>query len=991
MMKKGLLVLVGASLLMGLVSCGNNSAHNLSNYSYSSYSIPDIGSSSDAGGGEEGGDAYVYKGHVRIYYRNDESSYATRRIYVWATGLDGTEYKFDGSDDYGVYKDFDLSAAPFGDLTLSSLSFIIKYAGTWAGQSSDTLVPFSKYKATETTDSGGNPLLVVYSSDTGNGSVDCYAARSEAEGDRLESAAFSDWKTLRLSGTGKADGRAASEIGKISSYEIYAFTADYYALSDIKQGLQKGDYLVAEGKPSSNSVDVTFANDITPSLHYLVECVFASDTTKTKRKAASFVSLYGTQKFIDEYTYGGSDLGLSYTSDAKWQWKLWAPTAYKVDAYVYIGGTPQALDPANASTDDDHTIVHLTAGEKGLWTGTREIDSAYNFYTYMVYNEAGSAETIDPYAKACGVNGVRTAILSPAALASTDPSGFRASLKNLPAIKNLNELSIYEAHIRDFTADKTWTGKEKAGTYNAFAESGTTYSDGASTVTTGFDSLKELHVNAVQLLPVFDQDNDERTYETTVNGAKTTVSPSYNWGYNPLNYNCVEGAYSSDPYSATTRIKEYKGLIQKCADNGMRVIMDVVYNHMSSVSNNAFNKVMPKYYFKTDASGAYVDETGINNTFDSTKLMARRFIKESVLFWAVQYGIKGFRFDLMGALETSLMREIKDELYAYDPSIVVYGEGWRGSGSPSSSEAGTGNVYASLYDNGKGAVGCFNDHGRDGIKGNTSWGSVNPSYGFITHGPSDVSADDYWNSYCVALGENRNQGSNPVQTVNYIACHDNYTLYDQLNYCINGGLNSDQPDNLSAISAAVAAQAWVNFGQGAAFIQGGDEIFRQKVMKSTDPLVEKLYKEDASGTRVLGDDALAIADGNYLIRNSYMYGDDVNSFKWDRKITYKSYFDKIAESFQVRNSLMGTIFGYATKALVDSKISTWTPNGAGVACIAAANNGYAMFMGGEMSGASLDMGGTGSYTVVYSSTGGHSGTASSTVIGKWETLLLKVA
>ena len=233
----------------------------------------------------------------------------------------------------------------------------------------------------------------------------------------------------------------------------------------------------------------------------------------------------------------------------------------------------------------------------------------------------------------------------------TDPEGFETSLSTMETndpITVPNQLSVYEVHVRDFTADKSWVSNKgnKNGTYNAFVEEGTT--TGTATKT-GFDSLKELGPKAVQLLPVFDQDNDERSKSVTENGVTTSAAPDYNWGYNPLNYNVVEGSYSSDPSSPTAKIKEFKNLVQKCADNDIRVIMDVVYNHMASTSNNAFNKIMPKYYFLTNSEGYYYDETGCSNTVATGRKMAQNYIVQSVSWWAKEYGIKGFRFDLMKA------------------------------------------------------------------------------------------------------------------------------------------------------------------------------------------------------------------------------------------------------------------------------------------------------------------------------------------------------
>jgi pullulanase len=940
-MKKAIVGLVFLGLLLSLGSCGNKSSSTVSGNSSSnsasaseqviSSSETSSTQSSSASNSQEassassssliasssstGGEVLEYlpdgwTGIVRFYYKNDTGVYDNRTIWIWETGGEGTEFAFDNPtapDEFGVHKDIDLTVAPYVGKTLTALNFIIKYKGTWNGQSEDIKADFQDY--VETLENiGGKQRISVFCSETGTGTFKVVSSAKETVGDAIQSASFTDWKTIHVKGTGANDGREAAKIGLMNRYKVYALPASYFLLSKIEKKKIKASYLVKDQTISSNEFDVALDNEIDFSLTYYIEAYFENGEGGYNYSFATFSKLYDTQKFVDNYTYDGDDLGMTFDTAENPTFKLWAPSASLVRLNLYGVGTPVNLAISGHPGSDHDSSLPMTKGEKGVWalTPTKDQLSGFDFYTYEVYTEGKENETIDPYAKTAGINGVRSAIMTPTKMAATDPDGFRTAISGLNTtapISNAADLTVYEVHIRDFTADASWVSNKgnAHGTYNAFCEEGTTITSGGTTVTTGFDSLKELGVNAIQLLPVFDQANDERTYTITQDGKDVSFAPKYNWGYNPQNYNIVEGAYSSDPFKPETRIKEYKNLIKMAGANGMRVIMDVVYNHMNTINDNAFSKTMPGYYFKYDANGTAIDETGVHNTFNSTRKMASKYIVDSAAFWAEEYGIKGFRFDLMGALETSTMRAVKDKLYAIDPSIVVYGEGWRGSGTSSNTQAGTYQVYRDLADNGKGSVGCFNDCGRDALKGNTPYGSTAPDYGFISKGPSDLNDNLMYNAACVYLGENRNitnnstpQKTRPEQTVNYVSCHDNYTLYDQLNFCYNAGAKADTDDNTEVRAATIATSSFILMSQGIAFFQGGEEIFRQKIMKPDNPYWDTI---DAS-------DYVALSSGNRLIRNSFAYGDEVNSFKWGRKVTFKAEFDKFKEAIQTRKTLV---------------------------------------------------------------------------------------
>lgn len=854
---------------------------------------------------------------IRIYYRNDTASYNNLCLWVWATGIEGSIYNFTNEgnpDEYGLYCDIDLKAAPFNRLELTGISFIVRNKTNWDGQSQDVIINFNDYSGTlETVD--GRERITVYSWGLTNNNVMVSSNRMDALGDRIGSMYFEDWRTLRVKGTGDPTNRDESEVGLISSYKLYAFPSAYYQMTAAQQIGHKKDYLIKEGTPASNDFTISFDEDIALQTDYIIEAYMAQNPSQAKSMGASFTNLYPSQKFIDEYTYNGHDLGVTTSEKGRPTIKVWAPTAANVAVRLYTYGTPENLALEGMVTDDLRArSSDMTPIENGVWTYTLggAESRTFDFYTLEVSTGGTTVETIDPYAKSSGINGVRGALLTDDEWDETDPEGFREAIANIDEvcpIDSPNDLSVYEVHIRDFTADETWKGKEPRGTYNAFIEEGVTYGDNGQSVKTGFDSLKELGITAVQLLPVFDQDNEERTLKLTIDGETFEQGPGYNWGYNPLNYNVVEGSYSTDPYSPTTKIIEFKKLIQKCAENGIRVIMDVVYNHMSSVGNNSFNKLMPGYYFLTDDNGSYVDLTGVHNTFDTSRPMAKNFVVDSVTFWAEEFGIKGFRFDLMGAITTDTMRAVKDALYDVDPNIVVYGEPWRGNnpeGIDYDKYAGDYQVFRDLTDNGKGVVGCFNDCGRNALKGDTSWGNPAPSYGFMTQN-EDLSEETIYNAAVVYIGEERDITNNsnslptrPDQVINYVSCHDNYTLYDQLNYCYNGGKGASTDSNPGVMDALIATQSYVLLSQGMAFIHGGEEIFRQKLMYSDNYYWDTIADNDYA---TLPDKD---SEGNEirLIRNSYAYGDEVNSYKWDRKLTYIDEFERYAEACNLRKELV---------------------------------------------------------------------------------------
>ena len=963
--------------LLVLASCGQQPAAQSSTPGGVSSSDAPVVTSSDTGsggggsgtsdsGGDEGGgsseDVKGFSGIVRIYYHNDTNTEKNKNIYVWCDGVDGEEHEWtgdwlDGTKNNGVYYDMDLTDAKYAGFVTDHVSFIIKSPGTWSGQSADIQVKFTDYAST-LKEEDGKKVISVYSCPGEGNAVETYADPTDALGDSFKTfVANTDWKSFT------AEGSAA-----VSSYKLYCFDDTYFA--KIAEGKMDAyeraefteTFKILDGTPNKATFDITLPNNgtIDPQKTYRLAGIFASNPNKTKKKVATFDKLYDTAKFKSDYTYNGHDLGVTYAPTGT-AFRVWAPTSTRVRVKLYRRGTPAAYtDNPEAYELFNNTpfkTAWLTKQQGGVFAGTIEEDLKNCYYVYELYYNEGSYETADPYATACGVNGIRSAIVD---WNETNPEGW--DTLQFPAVKP-NQLTAYEVHVRDFTADDSWISAKQGeeatprGTYNAFVEEGTKYEG----VATGFDHLKELGVNAVQILPAFDQDNDERTLqkETTLpDGSKKVVSikPGYNWGYNPMNYNCVEGAYSTNPEDAATRIKEFKNMIYKLGKAGIRTIMDVVYNHMASVSKAAFSTTCPRYYFWYDANSNLIDYSGCGNAIRSDRPMARNFIVDSCKFWCEQYKVKGFRFDLMGVLDSDTMAAIRTAVNTVDPSIVLYGEGWTGEpggGKPAKGST-TDVVYSTLTGSG---IGCFNDAGRDGSKGNTAYGSPYPGDGWISEGSN---VDNVYNALTQILGQNRNYAKNqpegyvmdPTQTVNYLACHDNYTLYDQINYLWhkNNPALWAKGDDLGVMQACTSLSALSLFGQGIGFIHGGDEFFRQKIMHKADD--EKLFeqmvetfkygrydkateKTEYSSTDWPNKDytkynywtegdGVKIDANTWLVRNSYKYGDAVNAFDWSRKKTYATHYNQMKAAVAVRNSLMGNAFGQSKAQVAAGGTTCWS-------------------------------------------------------------------
>ena len=504
-------------------------------------------------------------------------------------------------------------------------------------------------------------------------------------------------------------------------------------------------------------------------------------------KAVVPTSIFDSEYFIENYTYDGDDLGAIINGD-KTTFKVWAPTASKVVLNLFTSGHEGSA----------YKSVDMVKGDRGVWSYTESCGHG-TYYTYTVTTSVGTQEAVDPYAKAAGLNGNRGMVVD---LSRTNPEGWGED-NFATGIKTYSDAVIWEVHVRDFSnkiASSNYKGK-----YLAFTERGLVNEFGQSI---GVDYLVNLGITHVHLLPVYDY--------ATVDEANP--DSQFNWGYDPKNYNVPEGSYSTNPYDGEVRIKEYKQMVQALHAAGIGVVMDMVYNHTYD-ANSSFNKIVPYYYYRYTATGANSSASGCGNDTASERYMFGKFMVDSVSYWAEEYDLDGFRFDLMGLHDLQTMQEIETAVHEVNPEALIYGEGWTmGATVDGSDQANQGNISKITTTTGIGTVAVFNDVIRDGLKGSTfdtlSTGFISGSYAanklkiqFGINGGTGIAAT--WNV--------KNQMS-----VNYMSAHDNHSLWDKL--AISNP--NDSVETRMAMNRLGAGIIMVS--KGIPFMQAGEEMMRSK-------------------------------------------------------------------------------------------------------------------------------------------------------------------
>jgi len=491
-----------------------------------------------------------------------------------------------------------------------------------------------------------------------------------------------------------------------------------------------------------------------------------------------------SKEFDDEFYYNGNDLGNHYTSEGTF-FRLWAPTAVQAEVVLYKTWDGDALE-----------YIPMTRSEKGTWITEVEKDLLGYFYTYRVLINHQWNEAVDPYAKAVGVNGDRGAIID---LSLTNPDNWT---NQRPPFENAVDAIIYELHVHDASIHPE-SGMNYKGKYLALTETGTT---GPNGISTGLDHIKKLGVTHVQFLPLYDF--------ATVDETKLD-EPQYNWGYDPKNYQVPEGWYSTNPFDPMTRIKEMKQMIQTLHDNGIRVIMDVVFNHVYNPLTMSFGKLVPGYYFREWENGELSNGSGCGNDTASERKMMRKYMIDTVKYFAEEYHIDGFRFDLMGLHDVETMNQIRATLDEIDPTILIIGEGWDlHTNLPSELKASQHNAHK------MDRIAHFNDRIRDAIKGGVynvhDRGFINGNDWIVDEVKKGIAGAIPYNDFLQSFAQQ------PSQTVTYVEAHDDLTLWDKIK------ITNPDDDEDTLKKMHLLATAIVLTSQGISFIHAGQEFMRTK-------------------------------------------------------------------------------------------------------------------------------------------------------------------
>lgn len=826
---------------------------------------------------------------VIIHYQGDSSKWAP---YVWGLKPNGNgqQYDWTGTDDFGAYAEIDM------DQNYQQLGVLIKGVDSWDkdGNGADRTVTVDAngkgevwYRAgsddaQDVTPTYHDTTINVHYHDKNQSAVNHYRVwtdkageagaqtvdlnQTDANGNLLGTVQLTaaDFTTVYVQPVGADElTRAFTPVASDAATDIYVVAGDQQPYYTASFALQQ-EMVTSAAMQTPTEVTVTIGKALTAAearqqlsvAGHTVKDVTAiapdatgrskqfklTTTTDLDIMTTNSVSFNGNAKVMDigdyvrsqafdnEYYYDGDDLGVTY-SKQRTQIKLWAPTANQIELRLYQQHT---ADAAVTKT------IAMQRGAKGVWTAVLPGDYQGWAYDYQLHFGDGSVTTTeDPYSKAVTVNGNRSVI---ADVDAVKPADF----DRLPSFSDPTDAVIYETSVRDFTKDPN-SGVTAKGKFTGMVESGTHTASGQAT---GLDYLKDLGVTHVQLMPMYDFASID----------ETSADPSYNWGYDPKNYNVPEGTYSSDASDPTARVLEMKEMVNGYHKAGIRVVMDVVYNHVYSMDEQAFQKVVPGYYFQYDQGGHPTSGSGVGNDVASERRMVRKYILDSVKYWATEYNIDGFRFDLMGILDVDTMNAIRAELNAIDPGILVYGEGW--DMRATNHDIGAGQYNADKLDQ---HIGFFSGDIRDAIRG-AEFGGI--SKGLVEGNAQEDDYDQHAQAFIAGFLGGQDYANavpahpyqSPSQTLNYVACHDNRTLYDMLTALMpnESQANLIKRDKLATSMAFLA--------EGVPFVYGGQESLRTKG----------------------GDE------------NSYKSPDAVNQIDWDRVQDNQELVDYFKQLVQLR-------------------------------------------------------------------------------------------
>ncbi len=603
----------------------------------------------------------------------------------------------------------------------------------------------------------------------------------------------------------------------------------------------------------------------------------AVDVSAAEKKTVTDYQAYAAN--LDKSAYSGNDLGASYSKKAT-TFKVWSPNAASVRVNIFEHGSDNEGD-AGSIMSRAMSLDKTT----GVWSVTINGDLLNKYYTYSVTHGKTTKETADVYAKACGVNGQRSMVVD---LSTTNPDGWENDKHVL--VQNQTDASVWEISVADFSSsESSGVSEANRGKYLAFTEEGTTVNGVQGASSTCVDYLKKLGVKYVQIMPFYDFGSVDES---------KNIMDQYNWGYDPVNYNCPEGSYSTNPKKGEVRIKECKQMIQALHNAGIGVIMDVVYNH-TYTSDSWFQRTVPNYYYRMNNDGTFSNGSGCSNDTASEHLMFRKYMIDSVTYWASEYHIDGFRFDLMGLHDVTTMNSIRtalDNLYAdgSGSQILMYGEAW-----DMATNCDEGTVLASqknlkqLSDR----VGAFDDTIRDAIKGSTGGtdgafvqeGSRRANLKTGIAGQSDTTTG--WANV-------------PSQCVTYASCHDNLCLYDKLVGSVYGadGKYRKRYEDLVAMNKLSAAI--VITSQGIPFSLGGEEFCRSKDGDENSYASSRKEKMLDWENVDLYSDVIEYYRGLYKIRDAFAAFSD-STAATANSLTYLSDVPKGVMGYTINNTESG--------------------------------------------------------------------------------------
>ncbi|MFU0468744.1 type I pullulanase [Gardnerella vaginalis] len=781
---------------------------------------------------------------VTVHYRRNAGDYEGWNMWTWNDGTGGTARYFTSHDDYGKIATFTAKNAG----GIDSVGFKVRKStpnNAWDKQDPiDRFIP--------------NNAIKLDPSDPNKGSAEVWLMQDDmtvylnATMPQLTAHVMS----ADIAGLNKLAVKVSGDVSSVKDSDVTLLDASENTSKKVE---------IASVKAKGSEITIETKNELNIKHKYELSIKGLATGIKLSASSKTGASVIRTDEFDKKYAYTGNDLGAVYSASST-TFKLWAPTATEVKLITY-------KSTAENAEKDKETV--MKAENHGVWSAKLDGDKANTAYAYEVHFADGTVNvSADPYAKAAVVNGERSVVLADKDAGS---AGDR-----MPKFTNPSDATIAEMDVRDFSINpNSGISDAHRGKYLGVIEEGTKTKDKQNV--SGLDYLKSLGVTHVQIMPMYDFGSVNET------GNLGYGQPgAQNWGYDPQNYNVPEGSYSTDPANPTARVKEAKQMIAGLHKAGLRVIMDVVYNHVYDVQKHSFNKTVPGYYFRYK-DGALNGNSGCGNDTASERQMMRKYILDSVKYWATHYNLDGFRFDLMGLIDLKTMQEVRAELNEIDPSIIVLGEGWdMNQLLPKSDSTIQPNGYKIP------GVAFFNDSLRDSIKGHVlndkSTGFVNGNMSkdvkaLLEHNllgcQFGTSTAKCWN------GNAETHFADAGQVVQYVEAHDNLSLYDKLKFSVP---NDTEDVRMKRVKLA---NSMILLSHGMPFIQLGQEFLRSK---------------NGEG-------------------NSYNRGDVVNSLDWNRAADKSDSVNYFKGLLKLRKSIKSLRdFDYAT-INKNMKMIAGTPDG----------------------------------------------------------------